>query len=285
MAKKIDMNLITAGSNDRKTFDAKKLAELADSIKSHGLIQPVTVRPVAAGFQIVAGERRFRAAALLGWQEIEANIVDLTDEETAAVMLAENVARQDLDPIEEAAAYQERVDKFGWSISDVAKKVGVSTIRVKFRIKLLALRPDVQDLVKFGGFPIGYAQILADAQLSDTFQSVAMRRFLENPKPTTPWFRRVCGELASSQNQTGLFTLPIMGGPLAVVDTMAAETTPPTPSDTRPPTTGGEAKEQIKFQISFWNSAAQAWQDLGKPFKRQECEAAARALTYALSAL
>jgi len=286
----IDTSLIVPGNNDRKTFKSDKLQELANSIKEHGLIQPITVRQLDIDvspplYQIVAGERRFRAVELLGWKDIPAHVLDLTDEEASAVMLAENVARENLDPIEEAIAYQQRMSSFCWSVSDVSKRAGVSAVRVRFRLKLLSLRPEIQNLVKSGNLSIGYAQILSDAELSPSFQQVAMRYLNENSKPTPSWFRRVCGELADKQNQAPLFDLPIMGGPLPEALRPKEINEPPTPSTTTPPKFDGDGADRIQFHINFWNQAAMAWHKLGKPFKRQECEAAAKALQFVLSAL
>lgn len=286
----IDVSSIVPGNNDRKTFKADRLQELANSISEHGLIQPITVRQLDVNvspplYQIVAGERRLRAVELLGWEEIPAHIADLTDEEASAVMLAENVAREDLDPIEEARAYQERIGRFGWSISEIARRAGVSAVRVRFRLKLLSLRTEIQDLIKSNNLPIGYAQILSDAQLDSNFQQIAMRHFNDNTKPTPAWFRRVCGELADKQNQAHLFDLPIMGGALPETLRPREINEPPTPLTASPPDVSGSARDKINSQINFWNQAAIAWHKLGKPFKRQECEAAAKALQFALSAL
>lgn len=285
----IDMSLIVPGNNDRKSFPADKLRELADSLQSHGLIQPITVRVIDIDshdtlYQLVAGERRFRAAQLLGWQEIPANVADLTEEESSAIMLAENVSREDLNPIDEALAYQSRMDTYGWSISDIAKKTGVSQIRIKFRIKLLDLRGDVQELVKTGNLSLGYAQVLSDARLDKNFQLVAVSRLRDNPTPTPSWFRKVCLSLQERQNQMLLIDLPLLGG--AFVPDMPIESNePPTPETSSPPSFDGTPADAIKSHISFWQKAAAAWDELGKPFKRQECEAAARALTFALTNL
>lgn len=279
---------IVPGNNDRTVFDPRQLAELAASIAEYGLIQPITVRRLNTDevlYQIVAGERRYRAICLLGWEEVPCLIQDLSDEEASAVMLAENVSRADLDPIDEALAYANRIDLFGWTVADVAQKAGVSQVRVQFRLQLLALKPDLQKLVRDGQLPIGYAQIIARAELDSNFQVLAMRAFNNNSAPTLGWFRRAVSELQERQNQRQLFDLPLFGGPVISEVTPTAVSEPPHPATTKPPTVGKTARDIIANQIKFWQEAANRWHEAGKPFKRQECEAAAQALGFALATL
>jgi ParB/RepB/Spo0J family partition protein len=284
----IDRTIITAGNNDRTVFEPTALRELADSIAQNGLIQPITVRPIADGelFQIVAGERRFRAIALLEWDEVPCIVKDMTDEEASAIMLAENVSRADIDPIDEAMAYRSRMALFGWPVAECARQAGVSAIRVQFRLKLLKLRPDVQALVRSGNMPLGYASILSDADLDADRQMIAFARLRDNPSPTPGWFRRLVGELQAQQNQIGLFAAP---GPLFGEYIPAKEEAltvlPPSPETHQPPVGGKTIRDIVAGQIRFWQEAAEAWSNLGKPFKRQECEAAAHALTAVLSAI
>lgn len=278
---RIDARLIVPGNNDRTQFDPAALRDLANSIQNQGLIQPITVRPIddTELYQIVAGERRYRATQLLGWPEVPALVVDLSDEEAAAVMLAENVSRKDLDPIDEARAYQVRISRFGWDEARCAQEAGVSKTRVQFSLKLLRLRDDVQDLIRKGQLQRGYAQILADTNLDPNFQMLAVRKLRDNAHPTPPWFRRICSELLSQQAQGVLFDAPLFGGQLPIdASASQAEPEPPHPSTTVPPRQGRTTKEVIANQAGFWQQAAESWNRLGKPFKRQECEAAARAL-------
>jgi ParB family chromosome partitioning protein len=188
--KDIPISRIIPGKNDRTTFDEGGLRELAGSIKEHGLIQPITLRHVKDGklFEIVAGERRFRACKLLGWQTIPAIVTDLKDEDASAVTLAENIARKSLDPIDEACAYQSRIECFGWSMEDLSKYAGTSTIHIQFRLKLLRLIPEIQKLIRGGSMQIGYAQILADSNLDSNFQLLAFSKLRDNPKPTMGLF-------------------------------------------------------------------------------------------------
>lgn len=291
----IPITQISKGQNDRTVFDPNGLEELAASIKEHGLIQPITVRLWAkdprcmfggdpdgdmAQYEIVAGERRFRACQLLGWETIPSFVAELTDEEAAAIMLTENVSRQDLDPIDEARAYKVRIDRFEWSTAECAKQAGVSEIQVLFRLKLLTLRDDIQHLVRTGNIQIGYAQILADAKLDSNRQSLAIKALRDNPRPVPGWFRTVVNQYAEQQNQSNLFET----GDLLVVQEVPAsfvQADPPHPETTTPPSTGKTKLEILKRQADFWRSASQEWKRIGKPFKSQECEAAAKAVLYA----
>lgn len=280
----IPINQIKAGSNDRTVFKVSDLEDLAASIKENNLAQPITVRQISPdNYQIVCGERRFRACSLLGWSTIPSIIAVLTDEEAAAIMLAENTGRKDLDPIDEARAYQARIQKYGWTISDCAKNAGVSEIQVQFRLKLLTLREDLHVLIRAGNLQIGYAQILADAKLDTNRQLLAFNALRDCAKPTPGWFRRVCNDYTEQQNQAGLFG-DIFQLTQEVPSAKQDSQLPPHPSTTTPPVIGNTPKARIKGQAEFWTQAAAEWSALGKIFKSQECKAAALALQYALNA-
>lgn len=197
---------IYAGNNDRKTFDPEGLRELAESIRDNGLAQPPTVRNIADGqYEIVAGERRFRAINLLGWETIPVIIRDLSDEEASAIMLAENTSRADLNPLEEGQAYQIRQERFGWSFARIAETAGVSVQRVQRRLSLLQLLPEVQTMVKHGHFPLGHAELLHD--LDANRQGIALRLFRESPAMPLSRFRQIVGQLRAEQDQDALFNL------------------------------------------------------------------------------
>lgn len=285
----MDTSLIVAGNNDRTVFDPKALADLAQSIRENGLIQPITVRPLEDTelFQVVAGERRFRACTtILGWDDIPAIVADLTDQEAAATMLAENVSRADIDAIDEANAYANRMTLYGWTVADCAKKAGASEIRIRFRLKLLRLRPDIQALIRGGNIQLGYAQILADADLDSSRQLIAVAHLRDNLKPTPGWFRHVVNQLLSQQAQGALIEdLPILTG--EPIQGIAARPIcePPHPSTTKPPKNGGNIGTILENQAGFWQEADIAWGNIGKPFKRQECEAAALAIQSVLLAI
>jgi ParB/RepB/Spo0J family partition protein len=273
----LKLNQIIPGDNDRSHFDTEGLRELASSIKEHGLAQPITVRPLNGHYQIVAGERRYRAHVLLNAETIPAIIRDLDDEAASAIMLAENVSRRDLDPIDEALAYQKRLTQFDWSVEDIAQRAGVTTVRVHFRLKLLRLRPDVQKLIRDGQLQLGYAQILSDADLDTNRQLIALRRLRDNPRPTPTWFRREVNALREEQCQETLFDTSFftVQAPEAAAE---AYSEPAHPETTAAPRVGRSLQDIIGNQVKFWQSAAEEWDRLGKPFKRQECQAAAAAL-------
>jgi ParB/RepB/Spo0J family partition protein len=202
---------VRPGNNDRKTFDPAALQELAASIAAHGLAQPITVRPVPPGLdgtdlEIVAGERRFRAISqVLGWDTVPAIIRDLSDEEAAAIMLAENTSRADLDPIEEASAYASRIAQFGWDPARCGQVAGVSEDLVKRRISLLRLVAEVQHLVKHGHMPVGHAEAITD--LDPNRQRIAMRIFRESKAMPLATFRHIVSQLLEEQSQESLFDL------------------------------------------------------------------------------
>lgn len=277
---------IIPGNNDRTKFDQAALQDLAASIKAHGLAQPITVRPVNGHFEIIAGERRFRALRdILQRDTIPAIIrTDLTDEAASAIMLSENMARADLDPIDEGRAYQARIDAYGWSVKDCAEKAGVSTVRIHFRLKLLRLRDDVQKLIGDGNLTLGYAQILADANLDANRQLLAIARLRDNPHPTPTWFRREVNSLLGQQSQESLFVTDLLVEPI-VTEEASTYVEPPHPTTTCPPIEGSTPRDKMINLITFWRKASEAWDALGKPFKRQECQAAAQALTLALAAI
>jgi ParB/RepB/Spo0J family partition protein len=278
----IPISQIVPGKNDRTIFDESGLRELAESIKEHGLIQPITVRYVedCKQFEIIAGERRFRACKLLGWQTIPAIITVLEDEEASAVTLAENIARKSLDPIDEACAYQTRIESFGWSIEDLSKYAGTSTIHIQFRLKLLKLIPEIHKLIRGGNIQIGYAQILADTNLDSNFQLIAFSRLRDNPKPTMGWFRSIVSELKEKQDQGILFKGPLFDKTCDAKELKTKNTPqPPHPETTTPPKIGRNYKEILLNQINFWEEAAKQWEAIGKPFKRNEYRSAAQALS------
>ena len=147
----------------RKEFDEDTIRELAESIEEHGLIQPILVRPLDNGmYQIVAGERRWRALRMLGWQDKEIPVVikELDDEETAKIALVENVLREDLNPIDEAKAYNELIEKYDMTQESVAKLVGKARSSVTNSLRILKLPENVVTMVRDGDLSAGAAKAL-----------------------------------------------------------------------------------------------------------------------------
>lgn len=148
-------------TNPRRTFEPTKLAELAESLRIHGLVQPITVRPDGEGFEIVAGARRFRAAQLAGLTTLEAIVRELSDSETLEVQIIENSQRQDVHPYEEAAGYQRLLDLPGYDVAALASKCGKSLSHVYARLTLLQLIPDVAEAFQHERISASHANLLA----------------------------------------------------------------------------------------------------------------------------
>lgn len=145
----------------RRTFDEDALQELALSISEHGVLQPILVRPmIYGGYQIVAGERRYRASRMAGLTEIPAIIRELSDSETMQIALIENLQRSDLTTLEEAMGYQTLMDEYDFSQEDVARIVGKSRSAVANTLRLLSLPDEVKDLLEQGKLSAGHARAL-----------------------------------------------------------------------------------------------------------------------------
>jgi len=161
----IDINDIKPNSDQpRKTFDEDKLAELAASIEEHGLIQPVVLRKMKKGYEIVAGERRWRAARLIGIKEIPCIIKELTDEENMLLAIIENMQREDLNPIEEAEGIQQMIETYGLTQEKVSKSVGKSRPYITNCLRLLKLPKEVRSYVAEGQLSAGHAKVLAGVE-------------------------------------------------------------------------------------------------------------------------
>ncbi len=145
----------------REFFDEEALQSLADSIARYGLIQPITVRPLPSGYyQIIAGERRWRAARLAGLTEVPVRMMEADDRTTAELALVENLQREDLTPIEEAKGYQLLIEEYGFTQEEAAKSVGKSRPAVANALRLLNLAPEVMRLVETGELSAGHARAL-----------------------------------------------------------------------------------------------------------------------------
>ncbi len=145
----------------RKNFDESAISALADSIREHGVLQPLLVRPLKfGGYQIVAGERRWRAARMLGLDEVPVIVRDLSDFETAQIALIENLQRENLNPIEEAQGFRQLQDEFDMKQEEIAKTVGRSRSAVANALRLLRLPDEVQALLIDGSISAGHARAL-----------------------------------------------------------------------------------------------------------------------------
>lgn len=144
----------------RKNFDDETISALADSIKEHGILQPILVRPYGSGYQIVAGERRWRAARMLGMSEVPVQIKELSDLEAMQFALIENLQRENLNPVEEAKGYSELVESYGMTQEEVAKTVGRSRSSVANAMRLLALPEEIQEMLENGDISTGHGKAL-----------------------------------------------------------------------------------------------------------------------------
>ena len=145
----------------RKSFDETALAELADSIREHGIIQPLTVRKLSSGYyQIIAGERRWRAARMAGLTEVPAVVVEADDRKAAELALVENLQREDLNPMEEAAGFQALMEGYHMTQEEAAQRVGKSRSAVANALRLLGLQLSVREMVERGELSAGHARAL-----------------------------------------------------------------------------------------------------------------------------
>ncbi|MDN5848760.1 MAG: ParB/RepB/Spo0J family partition protein [Nitrococcus sp.] len=217
----IPLDLLERGRyQPRSRFDPAALQELADSIRAQGVVQPIVVRPERDGrYEIIAGERRWRAAQLAGVADVPALVRDLPDKAVVAVALIENIQREDLNPIEEASALKQLTDEFGMTHQEVANSVGRSRASVSNLLRLLELADEVKGLIGDGQLEMGHGRALLalDSRrqieaarrvvgkgLSVRETESLVRRLLEQPSPskakakgTNPNIRRLQEDLAS----------------------------------------------------------------------------------------
>ncbi len=160
----------------RKDFDETALAQLADSIRQHGVIQPLLVRPRTDGsYQLVAGERRWRASRMAGIDEVPVVIREMTDSETMEIALIENLQREDLNPVEEALGYRDLMDSFGMTQDEVAKRVGRSRPAVANALRLLSLPEEILPMVRQGEISAGHARALLSLPDEDEMVEIAKK--------------------------------------------------------------------------------------------------------------
>jgi len=164
----------------RKQFNEESLKELAESIKQNGIIQPIIVRKVASGYQIVAGERRWRAAKIAGLSEIPAIVRDFDDLQVMEIALIENLQREDLNPIEEAKAYKALIEQFNLTQEEISKKIGKSRSVIANSIRLLNLDDRVQAMLVKGEITIGHAKVILSLPSKNLQYEAAKKVVTEN---------------------------------------------------------------------------------------------------------
>ena len=177
----IDLSELRANPyQPRKNFDEEALNELASSIKEHGVFQPIIVKKSIKGYEIIAGERRFRASKLAGMQTIPAIVKDFSDEEMMQIALLENLQRENLTSIEEAKAYKSIIESMNITQDELAKKVGKSRSHVTNILGLLKLPASVQDLVLYNKLSMGHARVLSKLNDPKIIEDLAQRVITED---------------------------------------------------------------------------------------------------------
>ena len=185
----------------RKKFDEEEIQKLAESIRDHGLIQPIIVRVIEdERYQIVAGERRWRACKMAGISEIPIIIKELTDEDTAKIALIENVQRADLNPIEEASAYKQLIDEYGMTQEAIAKMVGKSRPVIANSVRLLDLPDEVRSMLEESSISVGHAKALAAIEDEELMLETA--RKAAKGLLTVRNIEKISAELAKQEENT-----------------------------------------------------------------------------------
>jgi len=147
--------------NPRKSYDPVELDELVQSVREKGVVQPILVRPVGSEFEIIAGERRWRAAQKAGLHDVPVVVQEATDKEALELAIIENVQRTDLNPLEEAAGYQQLIDDFQYTQAQLAEVIGKSRPHIANTLRLLKFSPAVQDYLRSGQISAGHARAIA----------------------------------------------------------------------------------------------------------------------------
>ena len=181
----------------RRSFDEEALDELATSIKTYGVLQPIIVNKKDDYYEIVAGERRFRASKLAGLSEIPALVKNITDENAMEIALIENVQRENLNPIEEAAAYKNLMEKCEYELLDVARLIGKSESYIRNAVRLMDLPSEVKDMVEKGRLSASHARTIAVAEDPVTLA----KEIIENKMSVAETERKVKNTKRSSNSR------------------------------------------------------------------------------------
>lgn len=158
----------------RKNFDEDEQEQLVESIRAHGILTPLLVRPLGDGFQLIAGERRLRAAQLAGLTEVPVHVREMDEQQVLEAALVENIQRADLNPIEKAAGFREYLDRFQMTHEHLASRIGVDRTTITNLLGLLNLPPEVQEFVRTGALSLGHAKVLKG--ITDPEQQIALAK-------------------------------------------------------------------------------------------------------------
>ncbi len=204
---KISISKVYANPNQpRKIFDKESLNELAESIRIHGLIQPIIVNQMDDGYMIIAGERRYRASKICGLTEIDAIVKNYTSKQIAEITIIENLQREDLNPVELAKGIKRLMDEHGLTQEKVAERLGMSRPAVANTIRLLALYPEVLELIEKGKVSFGHAKILV--AVSDYATQLLLAKKVAKDKLTVRDLEREVNALLGNKKRKKVAKLP-----------------------------------------------------------------------------
>lgn len=191
----------------RKTFNKQALEELATSIQQHGIIQPIVVRSIEGGYELVAGERRLRASKLAGYSEISAVVKDFNDKQTAEIALIENLQREDLNPIEEAEAYDKLIREFDITQEQLSLRIGKSRSSIANTIRLLGLCKEVRNMLVEGVLKAGQARPLLTLNKE---QQLEIATIIVQKGLNTREIEKYCKKLSEERKPTEVKSNPII---------------------------------------------------------------------------
>ncbi len=204
---KIDISKIYTNPNQpRKNFDKESLNELAESIRVHGLIQPIIVNQMDNGYMIIAGERRFRASKICGLKEIEAIVKNYTNKQVAEIAIIENLQREDLNPVEVAKGIKQLMEEYGLTQEKVAERLGKSRSAIANSLRILSLYPEVIDLVEKGKVSFGHAKILAS--IDDYTTQILLAKKVAKDKLTVRDLEKEVEAILGNQKKKKMPKLP-----------------------------------------------------------------------------
>jgi ParB/RepB/Spo0J family partition protein len=284
----VPLAAIRPGPNHRTVFDAAGLRDLAGDIAAHGLTYPPTVRRTdGSGYELVDGERRYRAVTQLGWLTVPCFVRELTDREARALMHGCNFHAIQPDAFDEGGSYAGMMADFDLTAEEVATTCQVKPDHVRKRVALTRLPADLRSDLRTAKVPLGYSEALANSALTDpNLQRLAFSKLRDFPTPTVGWFELLVGELAAQQGQCDLFDTGLFeGGELKRLMDLAEDPDPPLPGRDQPPIFGDTDAETMYLHQRFWLDAAADWAGRAKPTQRRRCEDAAACLDSLLDCL
>lgn len=204
---KIDIDKIYTNPNQpRKVFDKESLNELAESIKIHGLIQPIIVNKMSDGYMIIAGERRFRASKICGLKEIDAIVKEYTNKQVAEIAIIENLQREDLNPVEVAKGIKQLMEEYGLTQEKVSERLGKSRSAIANSLRILTLYPEVLDLVEKGKVSFGHAKVLA--AITDYATQIILAKKIAKDKLTVRDLEKEVDSLLGDKKKKKVAKLP-----------------------------------------------------------------------------